>query len=203
MTTNLSAPAPAAAPAAVRVVAAPGADRVRAVARRAGLGCAPGHDPSALPVLVAADAERALRGGRARGPLLLVCDDVTRAGLVLALRAGVVVLRSADLSEDTQTAAVRRAGRPHPSIPYPVLSHLLAVRPEPGDPRPTEVRTTLTGRQTSVLRLMAEGHANADIARLLACSEHTVKNVVHEVMGRLQARNRAHAVARAVRLGIV
>ena len=42
----------------------------------------------------------------------------------------------------------------------------------------------LTARPASVLRLMAAGHANADIARLPDCSEHTVKNVVHEVMVR-------------------
>jgi len=54
-----------------------------------------------------------------------------------------------------------------------------------------------------VLRLMAEGHGNAGIARLLHCSEHTVKNVVYEIMARLQARNRAHAVARAVRHGLI
>ncbi|MEU6281295.1 LuxR C-terminal-related transcriptional regulator [Streptomyces sp. NPDC047028] len=198
MTTDLTTPV------AIRVLPAPGADRVRAVARRAGLSCAPGHDPRALTVIVAGDAEHALRGVRGPGPLVLVCDGVTRTGLLLALRSGAVVLRSVELSEDTLTAAVRRAGRPHQSIPYPVLSQLLAGSREHGDRwPPSGVPTTLTGRQVSVLRLMAEGHANADIARLLSCSEHTVKNVVHEVMSRLQARNRAHAVARAVRLGLV
>jgi DNA-binding NarL/FixJ family response regulator len=61
----------------------------------------------------------------------------------------------------------------------------------------------LTPRQTTVLALLANGYGNAAIARRLGCSEHTVKNVVYELMGRLQARNRAHAVALAVRAGLV
>ncbi|WP_234320942.1 helix-turn-helix transcriptional regulator [Streptomyces katrae] len=61
----------------------------------------------------------------------------------------------------------------------------------------------LTARQTAVLTLMAEGHGNAVIARTLSCSEHTIKNVIYELMSRLQARNRAHAVACAVRHSLI
>lgn len=74
------------------------------------------------------------------GPLLLVCDTVGRAGLLEALRAGVVVLRRADLTEESLTAAVRRAGAPHLSIPYPELSHLLTTGPGPGTPTAHEDR---------------------------------------------------------------
>ncbi|MEU2310113.1 helix-turn-helix transcriptional regulator [Streptomyces misionensis] len=181
------------------------ANRVRALAHRAGLDCDPGlGGPGTVTVVVADDAEQALRGLRVPRPLLLVCDTVGRAGLLGALRAGVVVLRTADLTEESLAAAVRRAGAPHPSIPYPELSHLLTSGPARGEPGPREDRPpALTARQFSVLRLMAEGHGNAGIARLLHCSEHTVKNVVYEIMARLQARNRAHAVARAVRHGLI
>lgn len=193
------------APAALRVLPARGADRVRALARRAGLSCADGHaEAGTVTVVVAEDAERALRGRRHPGPLLLVCDTVSRTGALRALRAGVAVLRSGDLTPESLTAAVRRAGHPHPSIPYPELSHLLTSGPPTGEPEAAGTRpSSLTARQTAVLRLMADGHANADIARLLECSEHTVKNVIYEMMARLQARNRAHAVARAVRHGLV
>ncbi|MGW0882408.1 response regulator transcription factor [Streptomyces sp. NPDC002671] len=188
----------------VRARTAHGADRVLALAGRAGLSCVPGHgEPRAVTVLVAADAERALCGPREPGPLVLVCDTVTRTGLKTALRAGAVVLRTTDLTEETLVAAVRRAGQPHLSIPYPVLSHLLTGGPQPAGPARADGKPSLTARQTSVLRLMAEGLANADIARLLDCSEHTVKNVIYEVMARLQARNRAHAVAHAVRHGLI
>ncbi|MBN0047590.1 response regulator transcription factor [Streptomyces actuosus] len=184
-----------------------GADRVRAVARRAGLCCADGPGGTGtVTVVVVEDTERALSGRKdpGPGPLLLVCDTVSRAGLLRALRAGAVVVRSADLTPESLTAAARRAVDPHPSIPYPELSHLLANGPSDDRTDHREPRVgELTSRQISVLRLMAEGHANAGIARLLGCSEHTVKNVIYEIMARLQARNRAHAVARAVRHGLV
>ncbi|MGW1898623.1 response regulator transcription factor [Streptomyces hirsutus] len=190
---------------ALRIPPARGADRVRAMARRAGLVHEAEHGgPGTVTVVAAADAAQALRGRHGAGPLVLVCDTVGRTGLRLALRAGAVVLRAADLTEESLAAAVRRAAHPHPSIPYPDLSHLLTSGPRPGDPAADGGgRPALTARQTSVLRLMAEGHGNADIALLLRCSEHTVKNVIYEIMTRLQARNRAHAVAHAVRHGLV
>ncbi|MFD1659206.1 response regulator transcription factor [Streptomyces caeni] len=198
-------PALTAAPAVVRVPPARGADQVRALARRAGLTCVfePG-DAGTVTVVVAADAERALRLAPEAGPLVLVCDTVGRAGRLLALRAGAVVLPAADLAVETLAAAVRRAAQPHRGIPYTELAHLLVPGPRPGESAPTGGRpAALTGRQSSVLRLMADGRANADIARLLGCSEHTVKNVIYEIMARLQVRNRAHAVAHAVRHGLV
>ncbi|MFH9429487.1 LuxR family transcriptional regulator [Streptomyces sp. NPDC017615] len=195
-------------PIRLRCLAPRHAERVRLLALRAGLVHAgdairPGpdpHDRRAVTVVVADDVEQALRGAREPGPLLVVCDTVTRAGLMLAVRAGAVVLRAADLGEETLSAAVHRAGHPHQSIPYPVLSQLLTTDPRQ---RSSGEEPALTPRQTSVLRLMADGHHNADIARLLSCSEHTVKNVIYDVMSRLHARNRAHAVAHAVRHGLI
>jgi DNA-binding NarL/FixJ family response regulator len=61
----------------------------------------------------------------------------------------------------------------------------------------------LTTHQVAVLRLIAEGLGNAAIARALSCSQHTVKNVIYELMSRLHARNRSHAVASAVRQGLI
>ncbi|MEU3253484.1 LuxR C-terminal-related transcriptional regulator [Streptomyces sp. NPDC006997] len=201
MTATLTEPPVTRAPAVtVRVAPGPGAERVRALAERAGL--LPGEGAYAahrtVTVIAAATPEQALCGARHPGPLLLVCDSVGRGGRLRALRAGAVVLGGADLTVDSLTRAVHRAALPQHSIPYPELSLLLTPgrTPAPGV-------SALTARQTSVLRLMAEGHGNADIALLLDCSEHTVKNAVYEIMARLQARNRAHAVAHAVRHGLV
>jgi DNA-binding NarL/FixJ family response regulator len=54
-----------------------------------------------------------------------------------------------------------------------------------------------------VLRLVADGHATSHIARELSYSERTVKNIIHDVTTRLQLRNRAQAVAYAVREGLI
>ncbi|MEU6218152.1 LuxR C-terminal-related transcriptional regulator [Streptomyces sp. NPDC047022] len=59
----------------------------------------------------------------------------------------------------------------------------------------------LTPRESDVLRLVAEGLDTAEIAAKMAYSERTVKNVIHGLTTRLHLRNRAHAVAYALREG--
>ena len=61
----------------------------------------------------------------------------------------------------------------------------------------------LSPRDLSVLRLLADGNSTADIAFGLAYSESTIKNVVHDLVHRLGARNRTHAVAMAIRAGVI
>ena len=61
----------------------------------------------------------------------------------------------------------------------------------------------LAGREIDVLRLVAEGYDTAEIVEKLAYSERTVKTVLHDVTSRLGLRNRSHAVAYAVRQGLI
>lgn len=62
---------------------------------------------------------------------------------------------------------------------------------------------TLTCRETEVLRLMAQGERNQDIATSLGIGQRTIKMHVARVMDKLGARNRLHAVALAVGRGLV
>ncbi|MET8942925.1 response regulator transcription factor [Streptomyces sp. NPDC004542] len=61
----------------------------------------------------------------------------------------------------------------------------------------------LTPREVDVLRLVAEGFDTGEIASKLSYSERTVKNVMHGLTTRLHLRNRAHAVAHALREGYI
>ncbi|CAL9484485.1 helix-turn-helix transcriptional regulator [Streptomyces althioticus] len=61
----------------------------------------------------------------------------------------------------------------------------------------------LTAREVDVLRLVSEGLDTGEIAGKLAYSERTVKNVLHGITTRLHLRNRAHAVAYALREGYI
>ena len=54
-----------------------------------------------------------------------------------------------------------------------------------------------------MLRLLAEGYDTAEVGRRLYFSERTVKNVIHDVTSRLDLRNRTHAVAYAIRQGLI
>ena len=54
-----------------------------------------------------------------------------------------------------------------------------------------------------MLRLVADGFDTAEIARRLSYSQRTIKNVIHDVTVRLNLTNRSHAVAYAVREGLI
>jgi DNA-binding NarL/FixJ family response regulator len=61
----------------------------------------------------------------------------------------------------------------------------------------------LSPREVDVLRLVADGADTSEIAKELAYSESTVKHVLYELTTRLKLRNRTHAVAFALRAGVL
>jgi DNA-binding NarL/FixJ family response regulator len=69
------------------------------------------------------------------------------------------------------------------------------------DSRPVAAR--LTDREQQVLTLIAAGHPTREVAQELSYSERTVKNVLHDVVTKLNARSRSQAVAFAVREGLI
>lgn len=64
-------------------------------------------------------------------------------------------------------------------------------------------RPSLSRREGEILLLAARGLSNAAIARRLGLSPETVKSHLRQVMGKLGARNRSHAVALAYEFGLV
>ncbi len=82
-----------------------------------------------------------------------------------------------------------------------VLDDAVAADLLPGsDDAPLE---PLTRREQEVLALMAEGLSNKGIGEALDISEHTARFHVRAVLGKLGARNRAEAVGRAARAGLI
>lgn len=63
--------------------------------------------------------------------------------------------------------------------------------------------TSLTAREVEILRLIASGLGNKEIASLLCVSLHTVKNHVHNILEKLRAESRNQAVTRAVERGLL
>jgi len=140
-----------------------------------------------------------------RHRLAVMADVFSRDGVLRALGEGVRAMLHLTRTTPRQLVAALRAVRDGDGrLPHDVLVRVLGGMAG-GDPplAPAVPPPRLTARQVAVLRLMADGLGNADIAHALSCSEHTVKNVIYELMARMHARNRAHAVAVAVRLGLI
>jgi LuxR family maltose regulon positive regulatory protein len=69
--------------------------------------------------------------------------------------------------------------------------------------RPQDLIEPLTGRELELLQLVADGLSNREIAARLFIALGTVKSHVHNIYGKLDAQNRAQAVARAKELGLI
>jgi DNA-binding NarL/FixJ family response regulator len=120
------------------------------------------------------------------------CD--ADAGQVTA----VVILRDATPSRVMR--CVRAATRGAGSISTELLGQLLPV-PERSQREPSEPQ--LTDREYEVLRMLADGESTRGIAERLSYSERTVKNIVRDLLVKLNCKTRAHAVALAVRQGVI
>ncbi|MEU4392327.1 response regulator transcription factor [Kribbella sp. NPDC023855] len=138
-------------------------------------------DPTAGQVLRAA----AHRGYRRTVVIAGVIDD---DAVTTAVELGVSgMLRRADATAGRIVQLIQAAAAGDGRLPAP------HSRSQAG----------LSDRETHVLRLVADGKDTHEIARELSYSERTVKNVLHDVTTRLKLRNRSHAVAYALREGLI
>ena len=88
-----------------------------------------------------------------------------------------------------------------PAVTRRLIGQFARLRPRPpGTPEPLR---ELTRRETEVLRLVAEGLSNAEIAARLVVSDETVKTHVSRVLAKLGLRDRAQAVVAAYESGLV
>jgi DNA-binding NarL/FixJ family response regulator len=167
----------------------------------------------ARAVVVAADAVddatlRLLREHQGDGrPIVLVVTVVDDAGLAAAVEAGVSgLVRRADATPERLVQAVCAVVRGEGAVPPDLLGRLLVqvgrVQRQVLGPRGMSF-TGLSSREADILRLVADGLDTGEIATSLSYSERTVKNVLHDVTSRLQLRNRSHAVAYALRQGMI
>ena len=163
-------------------------------------------------------ALRAVQQSGARRTLLVV-GEIDARGVADAFDAGVIgILRRSAITTRSLTRAIASAQAGESVLPTELLTRLVRqVR----SPRPrvsplkegsSVVPTSTvdvpdaqphTERELAVLRMLGEGCDTREIARRLAYSERTVKTVIQDLSQRLGLRNRSHAVAYAVRNGLI
>jgi DNA-binding NarL/FixJ family response regulator len=178
----------------VRVVRAPNAEA------RVVVVVADSVDDDALTLLRIVQRQGAARA-------VLVAGRLDDGDLVKAVETGVVgLVRRSEATQDRLISVIVAAAAGEGSVPPDLLGRLLdqvgKLQRHVLGPRGI-MFTGLAPREVEVLRLLADGLDTCEIAQKLAYSERTVKNVVHDVTTRLQLRNRSHAVAYALREGLI
>jgi two-component system, NarL family, response regulator YdfI len=156
-------------------------------------GAMPGAD-----VLVATLPIAELPSGPA---VVLLTSEAQPVWTAEALQAGVRALLPRDASADSIVAAIEAAANGLAVIDPRELEGLLGA---PGMAEPADAGGgALTPRELEVLRMLADGAANKEIAWKLGISEHTAKFHVASVMGKLNASSRTEAVTRGLRRGLI
>jgi DNA-binding NarL/FixJ family response regulator len=145
------------------------------------------------------------RGGCPR--VVLVVSELDDAGLLVAVETGVSgLLRRREATPERLAAAVTSAASGDGTLAPDLLGRLMAQmsRLQRDVLAPRGIGPAgLTDRERDVLRLLADGLDTAEIAGQLAYSERTIKNIIHDLTTRLNLKNRSHAVAYAVKSGLI
>jgi DNA-binding NarL/FixJ family response regulator len=162
----------------------PGLDGIEATRQLAGPDTTRPHTPRIL-ILTTFDLDEYVYEALCAGASGFLLKDVTAERLFDAVR--VVAAGDALLA---------------PSVTRRLISEFAQLRPT-GARLPAMGLAALTPRETEVLRLIAEGLSNLEIAARLVVSEETVKTHVSRVLGKLALRDRTQAVIAAYESGLV
>ena len=160
-----------------------------------------------MPSLDGIEATRQLAGADDPGPRVLILTTFDLDEYVFdALRAGASGFLLKDVTAERLFDAVRviAAGEAllAPAVTRRLISEFTRLRPVSGA-LPSAVLGTLTPRETEVLRLVAEGMSNPEIACRLVVTEETVKTHVSRILAKLGLRDRTQAVVAAYESGLV
>ena len=161
-----------------------------------------------MPVMDGIEATRQLAGLGPSGPRILILTTFDLDHYVYdALCAGASGFLLKDVTAERLFDAVRvvAAGEAllAPAVTRRLIIEFTRLRPKPDDVPPNAALATLTPRETQVLRLVATGLSNTEIAARLVVTEETVKTHVSRMLSKLGLRDRTQAVVTAYETGLV
>jgi DNA-binding NarL/FixJ family response regulator len=160
-----------------------------------------------MPVLDGVATTKRLRVAHPRTQVLVLTTFDDDDDVFAALRAGAIGYLLKDVSAERLVEAVLASARGEsvlqPSVAAKVVARFAQLRDEPLPGRPQPLPVPLSDRELEVLRHLAEGRSNREIAQAVFLAEGTVKNHVTNVLVKLGARDRTQAALRARALGLL
>jgi DNA-binding NarL/FixJ family response regulator len=150
-----------------------------------------------MPEMDGITAIARIRGELPEIKVLALTSVLEDRGVVDAVRAGAIGYLLKDVHSEELRQAIKAAAAGQVQLSPDAAARLLR---EVRGPERTE---PLTERETSVLRLMARGMANKEIAQRLHIGETTVKSHVRHILAKLGVASRTQAALEAVRIGLV
>ena len=159
-----------------------------------------------MPVLDGVAATKRLRVAQPAVRVLVLTTFDDDEEVFAALRAGAIGYLLKDVSADRLAEAVLASARGEsvlqPSVAARVVARFAQLRDERAG-RPLRLPVPLSDRELEVLRHLAEGRSNREIAQAVFLAEGTVKNHVTNLLVKLGARDRTQAALRARALGLL
>jgi DNA-binding NarL/FixJ family response regulator len=149
------------------------------------------------------DGIQALQQLRARGdrtPVLLLTTFDDSDLLLRATEAGAQGFLLKDAAPEDLREAIERVANGE-TLLQPVSTDPVRARYQFRDQQPP--RETFSEREVAILRLLAGGYSNKEIARTLFLAEGTVKNYVSTILEKLGTRDRTRAVLKAITLRVI
>jgi NarL family two-component system response regulator LiaR len=152
-----------------------------------------------MPNMDGVDATTRIKEQQPSVHVIVLTSFLEEDQVVPAIRAGATSYLLKDVAATDLARAIRgaRAGQAqlHPEVARRLMQQVTT-------PRKPEAAAQLTDREREVLRLLAEGRSNKEIARALVVSERTVKGHVSNILGKLGLQDRTQAALYAVRHGL-
>jgi DNA-binding NarL/FixJ family response regulator len=155
-----------------------------------------------MPVMGGIEAIGRLRAELPDTEIIAITSVLEDEAVIGAVRAGAIGYLLKDTDADALCRAIKAAAQGQVQLAPEAAARLMReVRaPEPKSAQPAE---TLTERETDVLKLVAQGRANKEIAAELGIGEKTVKTHVSNLLGKLGVQSRTQAALYAARVGLV
>lgn len=150
-----------------------------------------------MPEMDGVAATEAIRGEMPDTEVIALTSVLEDQAIYRAMRAGAIGYLLKDTKADELVQAIKAAAAGQVQLSPEVAAQLMR---EVGVPESPE---KLTERETEVLRLLAQGKANKEIAAELVIGEKTVKTHVSNILSKLSVSSRTQAALYAVRIGLV